>query len=68
MNKLGPGIYDDEGELHVDLIELCSSWGWEPTEFNQRRAQAVVRNAIAEIFPFTKIEYTNDGRTWKGAR
>lgn len=43
MKKLGPGIYDNDGELHVEAVEVLMHAGIEPTEENQNYLAAAMR-------------------------
>lgn len=36
MRKLAPGLYDNDGELHIDAVEYLLDKGIEPTPENQQ--------------------------------
>lgn len=43
MRRLGPGLYDKDGELHVDVVEVLEHAGIEPSRENQEVLEAVIR-------------------------
>jgi hypothetical protein len=47
---LGFGFYERGDNLHVDLPELLLCFGWPDTPANRDRADALVREVIAERF------------------
>jgi hypothetical protein len=50
MSQLAPGIYDDgQGGLHLDVDELLTANGYDPTPENVARLEQEIR-AIASAY------------------
>lgn len=56
-HMLGPGVWADaDAALHLDLVVMCESAGFEPTDANQ----ATLAEAARQVFD-TPIEVVNRG-------
>lgn len=49
MTKFGPGMYEHEGELHIDLPEMLIHFGYTDTENNRNMMIAAATEAVAEM-------------------
>jgi hypothetical protein len=70
LRQLAPGVYaddDEDGSLHLDLPEMCTANGFEPTAENQAALQRAALSLLADPAGATiAVEVHHDGNgSWR---
>jgi hypothetical protein len=61
MRKLGPGVYEKDGALHISEGELCEHFGVPYTRENTQIIEEMAQKVVREVWPSENIAFEKIG-------